>query len=401
MTDLGILYYVGTYPMLSESFIINEIHELKKRGHNVAVFALAKSNESITHEKHRKIDIPTYYGEISYSDFHQLASRKILNMTFNSPRHVFKSSFSIKRVLHTLLLGKKCSDFIEKLDFEIDVIHGHFAKETRLGEIHAAKYHDKPCVVTAHAVEIFKELDNRQIKEICDAMNQVIVPTRYNKQYLRNQVGIQNSISVIPATTEVDKFKYNGCKINNRILTVGRLVEKKGYKYAINSIERLVSNGYDLEYHIIGDGEDKQKLRNQINEYGIQDNVSILGNVSDERLRSEFNEANIFVLPCVVAKDGDRDAMPVVLKEAMASRTACISTTISGIPELITNEDNGILVPPRNTNALTEAIEDLLTNPDKVDQISKKGQETVEEQFDISDSVDLLVNVFKNISNNN
>jgi len=400
MRQLGVLYYVGSFPKLSESFILNEINELYNRGHNIAVFAQNDPGESITHKEYEDIDVPIYYADASYTDFPKLLSKKPVQMALSHATDGFLNHFSPKQVGHNLLLGKQCAKFIDSLDFEINVVNAHFASSTRIGAMLAARHHGIPCTVTAHAFEIFRSPNVPQIKYICDSMDHVIVPSEYNRDYLREEIGIENEITVVPATTQVEKFASSAPTVKNRLLTVARLVEKKGYPYGIEAVNTLIEQGYDVEYHIIGTGDRKDRLQQQVKEYGIEDHVEFLGHVSDERLKKELSEASVFVLPCVIAEDGDRDAMPVVLKEAMASETACVSTTVSAIPELITDGHDGLLVSEKEPDELASAIQELLDNPEKRKNIAENGQETVHTKFDISESVDTLTEVFESLQSN-
>lgn len=397
MEQLGILYYVGSFPKLSESFILNEISELYERGHNIAVFAQSDPEENITHEEYENIDVPIYYADASYTDFPQLLSKKPVQMALSNTTDGFFKHLSPKQVGHNLLLGKHCAEFIESLNFDIDVVTAHFASPTRIGAMLAARHHGIPCTVTAHAVEIFSSPNVPQIKYICDSVDHVIVPSEYNRDYLREEIGIENDVTVVPATTQVGKFEPSAPTVENRLLTIGRLVEKKGYPYGIEAVNKLIERGYDVEYHIIGTGEWKDRLQQQVKENGIEDHVEFLDHVSDERLQKELSEAAVFMLPCVIAEDGDRDAMPVVLKEAMASETACVSTTVSAIPELITDGHDGLLVPEKEPDGLASAIQELLNNPEKRKEIAVNGRETVHNKFDIAESVDTLIKVFESL----
>ena len=105
------------------------------------------------------------------------------------------------------------------------------------------------------------------------------------------------------------------------------------------------------------------------------------------------------MLPCVIASNGDRDVAPVALKEAMAMQTACISTTISAIPELITDGNDGILVEPNDASALANSITKLIDNPERRKTLAENGRRTVETKFDITHTVDELVNVFNTVIN--
>jgi colanic acid/amylovoran biosynthesis glycosyltransferase len=400
MEQLGVLYYVSSFPKLSESFILNEINELYNRGHDIAVFAQKDPGENITHEEYKDINVPVYHADVSSTNLLQLLSKKPAQMALSNAKNGLFKQFSPKRIGHNLLLGKQCAQFIESLDIDINVVNAHFASPTRIGARLAARHHGIPCTVTAHAVEIFHSPNLPQIKYICDDMDHVIVPSEYNRDYLREEMGIENDITVVPATTQVEKFEPSAPTVENRLLTVARLVEKKGYPYGIEAVKTLIDQVYDVEYHIVGTGDRKDRLQQQVTEYCIEDHAEFLGHVSDERLKRELSEASVFVLPCVIAEDGDRDAMPVVLKEAMASETACVSTTVSAIPELITDGHDGRLVPEKEPDELASAIQELLDNPEKRKSIAENGRKTVHNKFDISSSVDTLIEVFESLQSN-
>lgn len=391
---MNIIYFVNTFPKISESFIINEICELVKRGHNVSVFSVNRSEEKITHKEIEETDIEVYYADsFSLKSVRKLISKPVLNPTvlrkavfLDNPRYQ----------AHCLHLGKQIIETVENKD-EVDLIHAHFAAPNRLAVTYAAAYHNIPCTVTAHAYEIFSPHSLRKLKRVCLRFNHIIVPSEYNKRYLREEIGIHSDLSVVPATTNVEKFEpSNGC-VSGRLLTVARLVEKKGYEYAIGAVAQLVEQGYDIEYHIVGTGEREEFLRKRVRERGIEEYVEFLGHVSDERLETELQEAELFVLPCVIASNGDRDVAPVALKEAMATETACISTTISAIPELITDGKDGILVEPKNTAALTNSIAELLDNPERRKSLAENGRNTVQTEFDITHAVDELIKVFSTV----
>ena len=388
---MNILYVVSQFPKLSESFVLNEITELSRRGHNVSVFALDRTNENITHNEVEEIDVDIYYGEFpSIKSFPELFSKYILNLP------VIKCASFIDRPhyhAYYLHLGKQISKVAETESAEI--VHAHFARSNRLGVSYAAAYHGIPCTVTAHANEIFSNPDIRRLQRVCSRFDHVIIPSKYNKCYLRDEIGVDTEMSVVSATTDVKKFESSEECVSGRLLTVARLVEKKGHEYAINAVAELVDRGYDVEYHIIGTGEREELLRERVRDRGIKDYVEFLGHVSDEKLRFELHEAELFVLPCVIAEDGDRDVAPVALKEAMATQTACVSTSISAIPELITDGHDGTLVKPNDSDAVANALSSLLDDPSRREEIAANGRETVENKFDISQTVDELVDIFQ------
>lgn len=389
---MKILYVVTKFPNLSESFVMNEIYELCTRGHEVFVFSLTDSQETISHSEYRDIDIPIQYGEPpSYSSLPELFTEEVVSSKVLREALFWDNPIKHARWLH---IGKQISKFVDEVG-GVDVIHSHFAAPNRLSVVYAAAYQEVPCTVTAHAHEIFSPNDVGRLKRVCSRFNHIVVPSKYNQEYLMKKIGVETDMTVVPATTRVDKFEASEGCISGRLLSVGRLVEKKGYKYAIESVAELVNQNYEVEYHIVGTGEQGDYLREQVRHHGIEDYVSFLGHVSDETLQKELHEAELFILPCVIASNGDRDVAPVALKEAMATQTACISTSISAIPELITDGHDGILVDPNDTAALVDALASLLEDPNRRKEIAAKGRETVENKFDISQTVDKLVGVFQ------
>jgi glycosyltransferase involved in cell wall biosynthesis len=386
------MYFVGEFPKLSESFIINELYELDQRGHNVSVFSIRRPSERVTHDEAEEMNLTVHYGEIpSFKSLPELFSKHVLNSSVLRRAAFIDDPLYNAKCLH---LGKQ---LIKAVNAEggVDMIHGHFAGPNRLAVTHAAAYLDIPCTVTAHANEIFSDPDIQRLQRVCSRFDHVVVPSEYNKRYLREEIDVDTEMSVVPATTDVEKFEPSADCVSGRVLTVARLVEKKGHEYAIDAVAQLVEQGYDVEYHIVGSGEREEFLRERVRERGVEAYVEFLGHVSDERLNRELQEAELFVLPCVIASDGDRDVIPVVLKEAMATETACVSTTVSAIPEMITDGHDGVLVEPNDAEAVANAVSGLLDDPSRREQLAKNARNTVETKFDIRIAVDKLENVFR------
>ncbi|MBV0900407.1 glycosyltransferase [Haloarcula salina] len=391
---MDILYVLERFPQISESFIVNELYELSRRGHNVYVFSFDESNEDIEHDELSKVQIPIEYGSTpSLSSYSELSLGKL------SIHKFWKELIFIDhpvRHLNRLCYSKQILDYIRDCG-GVDVIHAHFATTSKLSAVYASRSYGIPCTVTAHATEIFADPNFRLLRQVLQSYDGILTPSKYNKSYLKDNCGEDLDIRVVPATTRVDKFKPSNEHVPGRVLTVARLVEKKGHKYAIEGISELLDRGYNLKYHIVGTGRLESDLRQQVNENCIEDHVEFLGHVTDSQLQQEFNEAELFILPCVIASNGDRDVAPVSLKEAMATQTACISTTVSAIPELITDEYDGLLVEPRHSDKLADSIAHLIDNPTYREEIAKNGRDTVRKQFDISTSVDAMVEYFKEI----
>ena len=187
------------------------------------------------------------------------------------------------------------------------------------------------------------------------------------------------------------------------VLSVGRLVKKKGFDFLIKACAILKERGRRFQCQIVGGGDGyTETLVQLIKELGLEDTVNLHGAVTQEELRDIYQQATLFALPCLVVDNGDRDGIPNVLVEAMAMRVPVISTDISGIPELIDNNVNGLLVPEKNALAMADAIEKLLINPALRQQLGDAGRARVCQDFDSQvttlDLKDLFVSRLANVS---
>jgi glycosyltransferase involved in cell wall biosynthesis len=178
-------------------------------------------------------------------------------------------------------------------------------------------------------------------------------------------------------------------------LAVARLVEKKGYPYLIKACQILAAQGYDFQCLIVGGGPQERLLKQMIEEFDLSKYVSLVGIVFQERLRDYFNQADMFVLPCIVASDQDRDGIPNTLIEAMAMEIPVISTYVSGIPELIEDRKTGLLVPPQDEVSLAKAIATLLEDKELKETLGKAGRNKVIQEFEIKKNTCRLLDIFR------
>jgi glycosyltransferase involved in cell wall biosynthesis len=168
-----------------------------------------------------------------------------------------------------------------------------------------------------------------------------------------------------------------------RALAVGRLVPKKGFDVLIEACAVLKRRGVPFEAVIVGEtGEHEEEIRRRITAKGLDRSVLLTGPMTQARLYEEYRKATMFCLPCRVLDNGDRDGIPNVLMEAMACGLPIITTGISGIPEVVNDEVNGVLVPPDNPEVLAEALLRLDGDPAFAHRLSLEAQATVRERFD-------------------
>jgi glycosyltransferase involved in cell wall biosynthesis len=167
-----------------------------------------------------------------------------------------------------------------------------------------------------------------------------------------------------------------------RVLCVGTLQEKKGQRWLLEACAILHGRRVNFHCSIVGDGPDAKLLRQSIRSMGLEPCVEMIGSIPPEEVLHRMSRADIVCLPSVMAKNGDMDGIPVVLMEAMAAGSVCVSTPISGIPELIRHDVEGLLVPAADHLALADTLQRLIEDGALRDRLRRSARCRVEEQFD-------------------
>jgi len=291
----------------------------------------------------------------------------------------------------------------------VDLIHAHFAGWAPRARM-LSRLTDIPYTFTAHAHDIFAEgaLTGEVVETMREASG-IVVISEYNRRFLtKNVPGLGHSkMKVIHCGIKLDEFEPvlddEAMQIHkegpepDRILTVARFEPKKGLEHLIDAYGRLASEGIDFRAVMVGDGPLRPGLVDRVKEAGLEDRVKLTGAVDDERLARLYRTSDVFALPCVTAPDGDRDGIPVVLMEAMAMGIPVVSTEVSGIPELVDHGKNGLLVPEKDPEALADALELIMGDPGSQDAFGREGREKVERDFNIVHTVEELLENWESI----
>ena len=178
------------------------------------------------------------------------------------------------------------------------------------------------------------------------------------------------------------------------ILSVGRLVEKKGFQDLLQALLMVKMSGQRFRCAIYGDGPLHQPLRGWIEEHNMAGEIILKGDITQQELISVYQNASLFILTPVQTEDGDRDGIPNVLLEAMAVGLPVITTAVSGIPELVENNQNGLLYQPHDVDGISSGIIELLGNADKRRRLGSAASKKVREQFDVVEAAKRLRTLF-------
>jgi colanic acid/amylovoran biosynthesis glycosyltransferase len=181
------------------------------------------------------------------------------------------------------------------------------------------------------------------------------------------------------------------------LLTIARLVEFKGVEYALRAVALLVQRYPDLKYRVIGDGPLRSSLEKLRRELGIEANVEFMGARPQEELNAAYEQADLFVLPSILASNGATETQGVVLIEAQAMGLPVVASCVGGIPDSLADGVSGVLVPERNPEALARKLSELLEHPELWPGMGRAGQRFVQERFDSRKLNDRLEELYRQV----
>ncbi|MFQ5449581.1 MAG: glycosyltransferase family 4 protein [Nitrospinaceae bacterium] len=275
-------------------------------------------------------------------------------------------------------------------------LHTHYANEP--AGVAELVYHltGIPFSISTHAKDIYLS-SKESLRRKMSRSRFIVTCTEFNKRYLRSIATCKTPIVKVYHGLFTDKFKPERNDGNGGpphevplILSVGRFRKKKGFPTLLQACRWLKDEGIDFRCKIVGFGPEKDSLDRWIETLSIGDKVQLEGKMVHEELIGLYRKADLFVLPCQVDEEGDRDGIPNVIMEAMAMEIPVISTTVSGIPELIDHEKTGILVPPKDPGALKSAMKHLLGQPTLRQNLGFAGRRRIVHYFDAKHHIEQL-----------
>ena len=266
----------------------------------------------------------------------------------------------------------------------ITFINSHFADAAASFALLSARLLELEYGVTTHAYDIFTPQYN--LSEKLDNARFVLTCTNYNKKAMLDQQSElpEDKVHVFYHGIDAAKFERSAPAKDDivEIIAVGRLVRKKGFGILLRACAILRDRGFRFRCRIIGDGPLSAELSQLSDEMRLHDEVELVGALPPTVMKDYYERAHIFALPCVIEKDGNRDGIPNVIAEAMAMQLPVVSSRISGIPELVKDGVTGFLAEQRDTQAITDALEQLIRNPSLRQHMGVSGRERVKKIFD-------------------
>jgi glycosyltransferase involved in cell wall biosynthesis len=404
-------YLVKAWPRLSETFILNEIVAIERLGVPLRIFSVKDPNLEPVHARVAQVRAEVTY--LSLLRHWKSALQANLRLLYRQPGRYRRTLLQaitqairhrrFAAVRHFLKAG-----YLADILFREPVahLHAHFATAPALIAMFTHQLTDIPYSFTAHAKDIYV-IPPDLLRPKVQQAQAVITCTEYNRRHLLSQFGpaLDGKLHCIYHGLDLSQFNFRWPPASDSeaplILSVGRLVEKKGLGDLILAADILRRRGRCFWVEIIGTGPLRRALETQVMQLGLSDRVKLLGAQPHEIVCLAYRRATIFALPCTVAANGDRDGIPNVLLEAMASGIPVVSTPVSGIPELIDCGRDGLLVPPSNPMVLADALDRLLTQRELSERLARAARAKIEASFSMDRATARLLAIFHETANEN
>ena len=400
---LGYLY--SRYPVISQTFCDAEMLALERRGTELVIGSIYPPLTSLRHEHIARLRAAIHYAPpqqiLTIWEKNAKAGgipsprnkwpEKLVRQHEQKYGHGVKAELRARNALYF-------SDFFARSG--VDHVHVHFANRAAHTAFFLKKISEIPFSVTAHGQDFMKDLGSDDLlREICAAAEFVAAETDYSRDLLRQRCPDSAAkIHRVYNGIDLERFPAPGSANRNpipRILSVGRLVAFKGFEDLINACAELARRRVDFVCDIIGDGPLRDALQSKIEKLDLSSQVNLLGSLSQNAVLEKLQAADIFVLASTTDAQGATDVFPTVILEAMASARPVISTRLAGIPELVGGGETGLLVPPSDVTALTQALERLLRDFDLRLRFGQAGRARIEQCFRIEQTVAPLIEMFE------
>lgn len=421
ISDRQVGYILRSYPRLSQTFIVNEMAVLEQLGVNIQIFAITNPHESIVQSQVNDIQAQVYYLESAQKQSPAAILTEHLQLALTSPWRYFKTlgyviqhrefdtgytaSSRYQCFLQAVHLAQRIKRQRKHNKEAINHLHAHFAHDPTLIALLVHKLIGIPYSFTAHARDLYQIHKSALIERIEQATT-VVTCCENNVNYINKIVpkSLGEKVKLVYHGVNLQEFQPREASHKERsseeahlILSVGRLVEKKGFPDLLHACHHLKGAGYHFRCIIYGSGPLHQELLTTIEELGLEDSVVLAGQCSQLELQAILGQADVFALTPFVTENGDRDGVPNVLVEAMACGLPVVSTAVAGIPELIIHNHNGLLAQPRDVKGIAEALATILDDKAKQKQMGKMARHTVFEHFDLHMNAYQIAKIFDNL----
>jgi len=395
------------YPRLSETFIAQEIRALELRGFDITLVSLRHPTDKSTHPIHQQIQANVLYlPEYLHVEPWRVAKalvKTIKNYSLSKVTCQFIKDFKRDRSRGRIRRFGQSIVLAAEMPENIDQMYAHFLHTPASVTRYASLINNLPWSCSAHAKDIWTSQE-WDLAEKLKELQWLATCTGANHQYLQSLADDPNKVHLVYHGLDFSRFntshRSSRQHINGQdpkqpvqIISVGRAVPKKGYDDILTALAKLPKH---LHWHFthIGGGAILEDLIAQAKALGINDKIEWRGAQAQLEVLQAYRDSDLFILASKIVADGDRDGIPNVLMEAQSQSLCCLATNISGIPELIENNVNGILVDSNAPDDLAKALSTLITDGELREKLGSKSQQLLHQNFDVDIGINQLQDLF-------
>ena len=391
-----IAYITSSFGALSHTFIRREIIELRKLGLNISLYGIRPQAAEELSTQERALENETIYlypfraltaitTNISFATSSPITYFKtLLTALANEETNIFQH---FKLIYHFFMASCIALDMREK---NVQHIHAHFMNVPASVAMYCAKLLGISFSVTNHSAGIKGLKSMTGLKSKVKEAKFICVISEYNREYMSERIyPCREKTYIVRCGINPDNYTWktgqnlDGGAVGIKLLAVGRLVEKKGFAYLIKSTKLLKKEKINFQLSIIGDGSLRKRLAKLVSDCKLQNEIIFKQSLPHEEVEKELNKAAILVVPSIEAKTGEKEGIPVVIMEAMASGVLVIASRHSGIPEIVKDKITGLLVPEKDPLAIVEKIKLAKTNNGLVKACIANARRLISEEFNI------------------
>ncbi len=400
-----VAFVLKGYPRLSETFIAQEIAALERRGLQILIVSLRHPTDARCHPIHAEIRAPVLYLPEYLRDDPLRVLRAWWRVRrwpgYRMARKLWLRDLWRDRTANRARRFGQAMVLASELPADVVRLHAHFLHTPASVVRYSALAHGLPWSGSAHAKDIWTtpEWDLREKLSSCDWL---VTCTGTNRDYLAS-LAPPGRVELVYHGLDLDRFPLAPVERPARdgsatgdpvvVLSVGRLVEKKGTDVLLDALALLPAGLHWRLVHV-GGGPLRDALARQAEACGLSDRITWRGAMTQDELIIEYRSADLFALASRIAEDGDRDGLPNVLMEAQSQGLPCVATRVSAIHELIDDGTTGVLVPPESPGTLAEAIAALATDPARRRVLGEAGRRRVAANFGMQANVARLAQKF-------
>ena len=387
----NLIIIMKSFPKLSETFILQELKHMIDQGFSPVIYAY-RSQEEIIHSDVLMVSPYVRYLSFSAKNIrknllslllfaYRKCNRKAVKNVFLQSMKTFKADED-----HIMFMCFYAALWIirdMRLDEASDKFHIHtqFLDFPTLVANNIKAFVGTDYSISCHAKDIYLTDNDTCMKFINDA-KLLKTCTKFNVDHLAKTVGSAEKLRLIYHGIDTKFFSKEHSNKPLRLLSVARLVEKKGYIYILKALDILRVNYPNFRYTIIGHGKLESQISEYINYLGLKSYVNIITYASKQTIKDYLEHTDIFLNGSVVTAKGDRDGIPNSLLEAMAMEVPVVATDVSGISEVITHKQTGYLCESRDAMDIYNGILYYIENPAERTRIAENARKFVEDKFD-------------------